>query len=94
MYLKIENEFNDFCKDEDGIKFSSNDDNEKKNLEFNLSLTKKDIKDIDAKRKKLQEYVYKTLRFSIFTRHLINIRVHIIRMITEMSWKKSTKRLR
>lgn len=59
MYLKIEEEFNVYCKETDTIKFNPADDCEMKNLEFSLSLTKKKIKDIDSKRKKLQEYVYK-----------------------------------
>jgi hypothetical protein len=55
MYLKIENEFNMYCKEVDTIKFNPTDDNEKTNLEFNLSLLKKRIKDIESNRKKLQE---------------------------------------
>lgn len=55
MYLKIEHEFNTYLKEADPIKFNSTDDNEKKNLEFNLSLLKNENKDIETKRKKLQE---------------------------------------
>lgn len=58
MYLKIENEFNVYCKAEEMIRFSAGDDNEKKNLELNLSMMKSQIKGIEGKRKKLQEYVY------------------------------------
>jgi len=58
MYLKIEHEFNMYCKEVDTIKFNPTDDNEKTNLEFNLSLLKKRIKDIESNRKKLQEWVY------------------------------------
>ncbi|RLU22130.1 hypothetical protein DMN91_006510 [Ooceraea biroi] len=55
MYLTVENEFNVYCKEADAIKFNPTDDNEKTNLEFNLSLLKKKIKDIESDRKKLQE---------------------------------------
>lgn len=55
MYLKIENEFNSYLKEADIIKFNPTDDNEKKNLEFILSLSKNEIKEIETKRKKLQE---------------------------------------
>jgi len=55
MYLKIENEFNTYLKETDTIKFNSTDDHEKKNLEFILSLLKNEIRDIETKRKKLQE---------------------------------------
>ncbi|EFN76019.1 Ubiquitin carboxyl-terminal hydrolase 8 [Harpegnathos saltator] len=55
MYLKIENEFNVYSKEEDTIKFNPTDDNEKKNLELNLSMMKTQIKGIEMKRKKLQE---------------------------------------
>ncbi|KYN02885.1 PREDICTED: ubiquitin carboxyl-terminal hydrolase 8-like [Cyphomyrmex costatus] len=55
MYLKIENEFKTYLKETDTIKFNSTDDYEKKNLEFNLCLLNNEIKDIETKRKKLQE---------------------------------------
>lgn len=55
MYLKIENEFNTYLKEADTIKFNPTDDNEKKNLEFTLSMLKNENKDIETKRKKLQE---------------------------------------
>lgn len=55
MYLKIETEFKTYLKETDTIKFNPTDDHEKKNLEFNLSLLQKDIRDIETKRKKLQE---------------------------------------
>lgn len=58
MYLKIENEYNVYCKEqESAIKFNQTDDTEKKSLEFDLSLMKSNIKSIETKRKKLQEYV-------------------------------------
>ncbi|KMQ96738.1 ubiquitin carboxyl-terminal hydrolase 8 [Lasius niger] len=55
MYLKIENEFNVYTKEADTIKFNSTDDNEKKNLELNVSFSKNKIKEIESKRKKLYE---------------------------------------
>lgn len=55
MYLKIENEFNMCIKEADMIKFNSNDEKEKNNLELNLSLLKNNIKIIESKRKKLYE---------------------------------------
>lgn len=55
MYLKIENEFNMYAKEADTIKFNPNDDKEKNNLEFNLSLLKNKIKENESKRKKLHE---------------------------------------
>ncbi|XP_028046252.2 ubiquitin carboxyl-terminal hydrolase 8 isoform X2 [Monomorium pharaonis] len=55
MYLKVENEFNTYLKEVDTIKFNLTDDNEKKNLELNLSILKNENKDIETKRKKLQE---------------------------------------
>jgi len=55
MYLKVENEFNMYCKEMDAIKFNPTDDNEKANFEFNLSLLKKKIKNIESSRKKLEE---------------------------------------
>lgn len=55
MYLKIENEFNEYMKEADMIKFNPTDDNEKKNLELNLSFSKNKIKEIESKRKKLHE---------------------------------------
>ncbi|KAL6255320.1 hypothetical protein P5V15_013660 [Pogonomyrmex californicus] len=55
MYLKIENEYNTYLKEAEPIQFNSVDDNEKKNFEFILSLLKNEIKDIETKRKKLQE---------------------------------------
>ncbi|XP_014467880.1 PREDICTED: ubiquitin carboxyl-terminal hydrolase 8-like [Dinoponera quadriceps] len=55
MYLKIENEFNEYSKEQGAIKFNLSDDNEKKNLELNLSMMKTEIKSIENKRKKLQE---------------------------------------
>lgn len=55
MYLKVENEFKTYSKEADPIKFNATEDNEKKNLELSLSLLKNELKDIEAKRKKLQE---------------------------------------
>ncbi|XP_067203764.1 ubiquitin carboxyl-terminal hydrolase 8-like isoform X2 [Linepithema humile] len=55
MYLKVENEYNTYCKETDAIKFNTTDDNEKKNFEFNLSMLKKQLKDIETKRKKLHD---------------------------------------
>ncbi|XP_011065993.1 PREDICTED: ubiquitin carboxyl-terminal hydrolase 8-like isoform X3 [Acromyrmex echinatior] len=55
MYLKIENEFKTYLKETDTIKFNPTDDREKTNLDFNLSLLQKEIRDIETKRKKLQE---------------------------------------
>ncbi|XP_072764207.1 uncharacterized protein [Anoplolepis gracilipes] len=55
MYIKIENEFNVYIKEADTIKFNPSDDKEKNNLEFNLSLLKNEIKEIESKRKKLHE---------------------------------------
>lgn len=55
MYLKVENEYNTFCKEADTIKFNTSDDNEKKNFEFNLSMLKNQLKDIEVRRKKLHE---------------------------------------
>lgn len=55
MYLEVENEFNIYMKDAHMIKFNSNDEKEKNNLELNLSLLKNQIKEIESKRKKLYE---------------------------------------
>ncbi|XP_011690756.1 PREDICTED: ubiquitin carboxyl-terminal hydrolase 8-like isoform X2 [Wasmannia auropunctata] len=57
MYLKVENEYKTYSEENctDTIKFNQTDDHEKKNLEFTLSLTKNELKDIETKRKKLQE---------------------------------------
>ncbi|XP_011861580.1 PREDICTED: ubiquitin carboxyl-terminal hydrolase 8 [Vollenhovia emeryi] len=55
MYDKIENEYKTYLKEADAIKFNATEDNEKKNLELTLSLEKNKIKDIEAKRKKIQE---------------------------------------
>ncbi|XP_032671756.1 ubiquitin carboxyl-terminal hydrolase 8-like isoform X2 [Odontomachus brunneus] len=55
MYLKVENELNDYCKKEDGIKFNVTDDREKKNLDLNLCIMKTELKKNEVKRKKLQE---------------------------------------
>lgn len=55
MYLKIENEFKAYSDEAGTIKFNDSEDNEKKNLSLILSLLKNEIKDIETKRKKLQE---------------------------------------
>lgn len=55
MYLKIENEFKPYLGEADTIKFNVTEDNEKKNLELNLSLLKNEIKDIETKRKNIQK---------------------------------------
>lgn len=98
MYLKIENEFNEYCKKEDTIKFNATDDNEKKNLELNLSMMKTELKSIEVKRKKLQEYVYadidargSTYSMSFISRKLRQRRVtHCV--IAETFWKRRTGR--
>lgn len=66
MYLKVENEFNTYMKEVDTIKFNVTDDNEKKTLELNLSGLKMKLKEIEGKRKKLQESVYIYLLYLVF----------------------------
>lgn len=58
MYLKFESEFKLYLKEVDTIKFNATEDNEKKKLELNLYMLKNENKDIETKRKNLQEYVY------------------------------------
>lgn len=69
MYLKVENELNDYCKKEDAIKFNATDDHEKKNLDLNLCMMKTELKNIDVRRKKVQEYVFADIdaRFLIYS---------------------------
>ncbi|XP_077270514.1 uncharacterized protein LOC143901807 [Temnothorax americanus] len=58
MYLKIENEYKTFLNEAGTINYNAIEDNEKKNLELSLFSLKSKIKDIETRRKKLQEDIY------------------------------------
>ncbi|XP_070523266.1 ubiquitin carboxyl-terminal hydrolase 8 isoform X3 [Cardiocondyla obscurior] len=55
MYLKVENEYKAYLEEADTIKYNANEDNEKKTYELQLFSLNNGIKEIETKRKKLQE---------------------------------------
>ncbi|XP_071553488.1 uncharacterized protein [Temnothorax nylanderi] len=58
MYLKIENEYKTYLNEAGTINYNATEDNEKKNLELALFSLKNKIKDIETRRKKLQEDLF------------------------------------